>query len=88
MPDPIRQLIDQELGNIAPETTPRDIPDDADLREALDIDSISFLNFVTALHEQLAVDIPEVDYPKLFTRRGAIAYLTAKTAKHPDSIRS
>ncbi len=78
-PDRIRQMIDEELGNIAPETSPGGVPDDADLREALDIDSISFLNFVTALHQRLGVDIPEIDYAKLFTKRGAIAYLAAKT---------
>jgi acyl carrier protein len=77
-PDRIRQVIDDELTNIAPETTPADVPDDADLREALDIDSISFLNFVTALHQRLDIDIPEIDYAKLFTKRGAITYLAAK----------
>jgi acyl carrier protein len=52
---------------------------DADIREALDIDSMDFRNFVTALHKKLGIDIPERDYPRLVTLAGAVAYLKAKT---------
>jgi len=74
----IRQAIIEGLGNIAPETDPGSVEPDADLREALDIDSMDFLNFVIALHQRLQVDIPEADYPKLSTIAGATAYLAAK----------
>ncbi len=37
--------------------------------------SMDFLNFIVALHERTRIDIPEVDYPKLATLEGAIAYL-------------
>ena len=51
----------------------------ADLREALDIDPMDFLNFVIAVHHhRLAVEIPELDYPKLVTLDGAVTYLQAK----------
>jgi acyl carrier protein len=50
----------------------------ADLREALDIDSMDFLNFITAMHRRLGVNVPEVDYPKLTTLDGAVAYLAAR----------
>jgi hypothetical protein len=39
---------------------------------------MGFLAFVTALHKRLSVNVPESDYPKLFTRRGAIDYLFAR----------
>ena len=79
MTDPdIRAAIVEELGNIAPEADLAAIDPAADLREALDIDSMDFLNFVIALHRRLAVDIPEIDYPKLVTLDGAMAYLRAK----------
>ena len=39
---------------------------------------MDFLNFITAIHHRLGVDIPELDYPKLITLDGAIAYLKAK----------
>lgn len=68
-------LIREILAGIAPEAAESDIPGDADLREVLDLDSMDFLNFIIALHEQTGVDIPETDYPQLFTLDGAIAYL-------------
>ncbi|MCC5793258.1 MAG: acyl carrier protein [Chromatiales bacterium] len=68
-------LIREILAGIAPEAADCDIPGDADVREALDLDSMDFLNFIIALHEQTGVDIPETDYPQLFTLDGAIAYL-------------
>ena len=76
--DDIRRAVIEGLGNIAPETDPAAIAADADVRDALDIDSMDFLNFVIRLHEQLRVDIPEVDYPKLLTVDGATGYLAGK----------
>ncbi len=76
--DEIRALIVQELGNVAPETDAGSVDPDADLREALDIDSLDFLNFITALHKKTEVNVPEVDYPKLLTVNKAIGYLAAK----------
>ena len=60
-----------------PKSIWRAIDPAADLREAIDIDSMDFLNFVTAIHHRLGVDIPELDYPKLVTLDGAVAYLAA-----------
>jgi len=79
MSDPdIRSVVQEELNNIAPEADLTAIDPAADLREALDIDSMDFLNFITAIHHRLGADIPELDYPKLITLDGAIAYLKAK----------
>jgi acyl carrier protein len=72
----IRKVVQEELNNIAPEADLTHINPAADLREALDIDSMDFLNFVTAIHHRLGVNIPELDYPKLITLDGAITYLT------------
>lgn len=73
----------EELKNIAPEMVLSRLDPHADLREALDIDSIDFLNLVTALHYRLAVEIPEIDYPKLRTLNSAVAYLQAKLHQKP-----
>jgi acyl carrier protein len=73
--DEIRAVVIAELSNIAPEMDVAAIMPDADLRETLDIDSMDFLNFIMALHKKLGVDIPERDYPKLFTLARAIFYL-------------
>jgi acyl carrier protein len=74
----VRAIVQEALGNIAPEMDVGTIDPSADLREALDIDSMDFLNFVTAMHHRLGVDVPEIDYPKLATLDGAVAYLEAK----------
>jgi acyl carrier protein len=71
----IRKVVLEELSNIAPEVDLAAVDPAADLREAIDIDSMDFLNFVTALHHRLGIDIPELDYPKLITIDGAICYL-------------
>jgi acyl carrier protein len=74
----IRAVVREELGNIAPEIDLAAVNPAADLREALDIDSMDFLNFITAIHHRLGVDVPELDYPKLITLDGAVKYLEAK----------
>ena len=76
----IRKILQEELGNIAPEADLQRLVPSADLREALDIDSIDFLNFVTAIHHRLGINVPELDYPKLFTLDGAVTYLASKQA--------
>jgi len=74
----IRAVLHEELNNIAPEADLATVDPAADLREALDIDSMDFLNFIIAVNRRLGIDVPELDYPKLITLKGAIAYLTAK----------
>jgi len=74
----IRKAVQEELSNIAPEIDIASVDPTADLRESLDIDSMDFLNFVTAIHHRLNVDVPELDYPKLITIDGAVRYLEAK----------
>ena len=72
------KLVKEELNNIAPEVDLATVDPAADLREAIDIDSIDFLNLVTALHHRTGIEIPELDYPKLITLSGMVAYLEAR----------
>jgi acyl carrier protein len=74
----IRSVLQDELSNIAPEADYASLDPADDLREALDIDSMDFLNFITAIHQRLGVDIPEIDYSNLFTLDGAVGYLKKK----------
>lgn len=76
----LKELVLRCLMEIAPEIEPDGIGPDMDLREEVDLDSMDFLNFVTALHEALGVDIPEVDYPHLATLAGCIDYLGGKSS--------
>ncbi|HPB74754.1 MAG TPA: acyl carrier protein [Chromatiaceae bacterium] len=67
-----------ELTNVAPDLADETIPPDADLREVFDLDSMDFLNWFTALHRRLGVDIPELDYPKLRSMDDVATYLAAR----------
>jgi acyl carrier protein len=70
-----KSLIETVIGEIAPEADFATLAPDEDMREALDLDSMDFMNFVVALHERTGIDIPEADYPKLHTLNGAATYL-------------
>lgn len=72
-----RALAAQVLAGIAPEADLAAVRDDEDLRAALDLDSMDFMNFVVGLSERGGVDIPEADTPRLRTLRGLVAYLAA-----------
>jgi acyl carrier protein len=74
----IRAALREELGNIAPEIDMKLLDPSADLRDALDIDSMDFLNFVAAIHHRLGINIPEIDYPKLTSLDRAVSYLASK----------
>ena len=74
----IRKVLHEELNNVAPEVDMASLDPSAALREALDIDSMDFLNFITAIHHRLGIEIPETDYSKLGTLDRAIAYIEAK----------
>lgn len=76
----LRQMIVEEIGNIAPEVDAAVVPDEADLREALDLDSMDIFNLVIALSQRLAIDIPDVDAPRLITVGGGVSYLRERLA--------
>lgn len=71
----IRAGIFRALGNVAPEVDPSILRSDVPLRQQVDLDSMDLLNFVIGVHEELGVDIPEIDYPKLTTLDGFVTYL-------------
>lgn len=76
----LRKEVLRALARVAPEAEPAAIRGDVAFRDQLDLDSMDFLNFVTALHERLGVAIPEADYPRLATLDAAVAYLLAQSA--------
>ncbi len=76
--DDIRRLVIEEIRRIAPESDPAAVDPQADIREVMDLDSMDVLNLVIALTRRLGIDIPELDYPRLLTLDGAVAYLATK----------
>jgi acyl carrier protein len=73
--DESRTIVLEELARLAPESDPGALPETAELREELDLDSMDFLNFVTALNVRTGIAIPESAYAELATIGGAVGYL-------------
>jgi acyl carrier protein len=71
-----RDIVRAVLHQVAPEADLDHVGPDDTLREALDLDSIDFLNFVVGLHEATGVEIPERDYGRVATLAGCARYLT------------
>ena len=74
----LRTAVLQALASVAPEMDEAELDPKTGFRDQLDIDSMDFLNFVIALHDSLAVDIPEADYPRMTSLDSAIAYLAER----------
>jgi len=75
-----REVLLQALAEVAPEADPGTIDPDVPLGEQLDLDSIDLFNLIVVVAERTGVEVPDRDYPRLATLKGAIAYL----AEPPD----
>ncbi len=75
----LKDLILEELGNIAPEIDAAEVPDDEDLRDALELDSMDFLNLIIAVSKRTQIAVAEADYGKVLTLNKMIRYLQGKT---------
>jgi acyl carrier protein len=68
------------LRRFLPDFDTKALAPDASLRKALAADSMDVLNFVVAIHDELGIDIPEADYPKIDTLDDCLDYLGAAIA--------
>jgi acyl carrier protein len=73
--DDIRTAFIADLTSVAPDLDPETLGDDDHLQDDLGLDSMDFLNLVSALHKRFGLPIPEADYPRLATPAKAVAYL-------------
>ena len=71
-----RALVFAVVGEVAPNADPSTLKGDEDMRLALDLDSMDFLNVLVGLHERSGIEVPDKDASKLFTLDGAISYLS------------
>jgi len=69
------------LAELAPEVDVHALKPAVRLRDQLDLDSMDFLNFLIGIDEQLGVDIPEADYPKLPTLDAIYSYLQQRLSQ-------
>jgi acyl carrier protein len=77
----MREKVLSILAGLAPEVDVHALKPNVRLRDQLDLDSMDFLNFLIGIDEQLGVDIPEADYPKLASLDSIYAYLRAKLSE-------
>jgi acyl carrier protein len=74
----VREQILTIIASIAPDAPVEQLRDDEDLRDALDIDSMDFLNVLVAIAQQLGVEVPERDYGQVRTLAGLVGYVEAR----------
>lgn len=73
-----RRLVAGAVRRIVPDADLDALDPDADLRAALDLDSLDFLGLVELLTQSSGVRIDEEDYPELCSVRRAAAFLAAR----------
>jgi acyl carrier protein len=83
----LREIVLHALTGVAPDADLARLDEGADVREALDLDSMDMLRYATALHDRLHVEIPEADYARVITVRGCVDYLARKldSARAPQT---
>jgi acyl carrier protein len=74
----VRAAVLEALLEVAPDIDPTELDAAQPLRAQVDFDSMDQLNFVTALHLKLGVDVPESDYASLGAIDGAVRYLAER----------
>ncbi|MBW6505135.1 MAG: acyl carrier protein [Rhodobacteraceae bacterium] len=77
-PEKMRAAFVEELVRVAPDIDPATLADDDHLQDDLELDSMDFLNLVSALHRRLGIEIAEADYGQLSSTRSAVAFLLAR----------
>ena len=82
--DDARVLLARLLHGVAPEVDLDEIDPEAALQEEAELDSMDFLNLVTALHDETGIEVPERDYPLIATIDGFVAYVTTASAAGGD----
>ena len=73
-----REQIGLALKKAVPGSNVDVIDPDAELRDALDLDSLDFLQFVEILSQTSGCRIEEDDYPELATLNSSIRFLAAR----------
>ena len=75
-PQQSAELVRRLITQIAPEADLDTLDARADMREALDLDSMDILRLATSLHEATGLEIPERDYGEICSLQGCVDYLT------------
>lgn len=82
--DAVRATVLRVLADIASDADLAALRGDDELRLALDLDSMDFLELVSRLGAELRCDIPESAYSQLATLDACVAWLAARPASTPQ----
>lgn len=77
----IKTRVHDALATIAPEVDFETIGPNEDLRDAADLDSMDYTNFIIALHRSFEIEIAESDYPKFYTLEGCYTEIAQRLGK-------
>ena len=77
----IKNKIIEQIYEIAPEHEGEEIPVNENIQRSLEIDSFDFLNLLTALNEELGVEVPESDYSEVDTLEHMTNYFAQRLVK-------
>lgn len=75
-----RAAVAAALTAIVPDAQIDTVPEDAPLRDELELDSLDFLSFVEQLSTRAGVRIDETDYPALATLGSSVAFVVDRSA--------
>ena len=74
----IRAAVLAAIAAIAPETDLNRIERDRPLRDAIDLDSLDWLNVVEALQARFSIEIPAADWTRIATLDALVDYLASR----------
>ena len=74
-PEELTKLVTNSLYEVAPDLRGEPLDPNERFTVQFEFDSMDFLNFVASLHRATGLELPEKDYPRLMTLKGAVKYL-------------
>lgn len=74
----LHAIILAALKRVAPESAPEELAPAENIREALDIDSFTFLRLLVDIGEKTGVEVPESDYGRVATLGDMQRYLASR----------
>lgn len=77
--DEIKRVIIEQILEVAPEIEEDEILPNENLQRSLEIDSFDFLKILTALNEELGIEVPEADYAKVDTLENMANYFAKRS---------
>jgi len=81
----MKQIIIEALKKIAPDTEPDKLSPTDNIRQALEIDSFDYLQFIVAIDEKFGFETPEEDYGKISSIQDLTEYIKSHIRAFKES---